>query len=202
MTDSIQDDNRVDGRSMRSVRSRRAVVEAFIDLLNEGVLQPTTQQVSDRSGVSPSTIFRLFEDLDGMYSEAFSVQSERVAHLLESIPGTGPLTDRISRLVRTRARLWEEVAPVRRFRARSAASYEGAWARRSEDKDYFRNEVAGVFAEELAGAPSATLDLLDAVTSWEMWERLRTTQGLSVARSREALEELIHSLLVGPSTVR
>jgi TetR/AcrR family transcriptional regulator of autoinduction and epiphytic fitness len=65
------------------VRSRRAVVEAFIDLLNEGVLQPTTQQVSDRSGVSPSTIFRLFEDLDGMYSEAFSVQTERVAHLLD-----------------------------------------------------------------------------------------------------------------------
>jgi AcrR family transcriptional regulator len=170
-------------------------VEAFIDLLNEGVLQPTTQQVSERSGVSPSTIFRLFEDLEGMYSEAFSVQTERVAHLLESIPGTGPLEDRIGRLVRTRSRLYEEVAPVRRFRARSVASYAGAWARRSEDKAYFRDEVAAVFAEELAAAPPRTLESLDAVTSWEMWERLRGAQGLSVARSREAVEDMVRSLL-------
>ena len=195
MTDSLQDDNRVDGRSMRSVRSRRAVVEAFIDLLNEGVLQPTTQQVSERSGVSPSTIFRLFEDLDGMYSEAFSVQTRRVAHLLEKLPSTGPVEDRISRLVGARARLYEEVAPVRRFRARSAASYKGAWDMRSEDKAYFRDEVAAVFAQELAGAPPAVLESLDAVTSWEMWERLRTTQGLSVARSRVIVEDLVRSLL-------
>jgi AcrR family transcriptional regulator len=180
---------------MRSVRSRRAAVEAFIDLLNEGVLQPTTQQVSERSGVSPSTIFRLFEDLDGMYSEAFSVQTERVAHLLGKLPATGPVEDRISRLVGARARLYEEVAPVRRFRARSAASYKGAWAKRSEDKAYFRDEVAAVFAQELAGAPPAVLESLDAVTSWELWERLRTTQGLSVARSRVIVEDLVRSLL-------
>lgn len=195
MTDSMSDEKRVDGRSLRSVRSRRAVVEAFIDLLYEGVLQPTTQQVSDRSGVSPSTIFRLFEDLDGMYSEAFAVQSERVAHLLESIPSTGPLEDRISRLVRTRARLYEEVAPVRRFRARSVASYGGVWAGRSEDKDYFRDEVAGVFADELAGAPPETIESLDAVTSWEMWERLRTVQGMSVAKARSTLESMALSIL-------
>lgn len=195
MTDSMSHEKRVDGRSLRSVRSRRAVVEAFIDLLYEGVLQPTTQQVSDRSGVSPSTIFRLFEDLDGMYSEAFAVQSERVAHLLESIPSTGPLEDRISRLVRMRARLYEEVAPVRRFRARSVASYGGVWARRSEDKDYFRDEVAGVFADELAGAPPETIESLDAVTSWEMWERLRTVQGMSVAKARSTLESMALSIL-------
>jgi TetR/AcrR family transcriptional regulator of autoinduction and epiphytic fitness len=191
MTEPVQ----VDGRSMRSVRSRRAAVEAFIDLLNEGVLQPTTQQVSERSGVSPSTIFRLFEDLEGMYSEAFSVQTERVAHLLAEIPGTGPLEDRICRLARARARLYEEVAPVLRFQARSVASFAGARANRAVGTAYFRDEVAGVFAGELAGAPPAALESLDAVTSWEMWERLRTTQGLSVARSRSAVEDMVRSLL-------
>lgn len=195
MTDPVQDGGQVDGRSMRSVRSRRAAVEAFIDLLNEGVLQPSTQQVSERSGVSPSTIFRLFEDLDGMYSEAFSVQTERVAHLLGEVPGTGPLEDRICQLVRARARLYEKVAPVLRFQARSAASFAGARANRSVGNAYFREELAGVFAQELSGAPPTTLESLDAVTSWEMWERLRTNQSLSVARSRSAVEDMVRSLL-------
>jgi hypothetical protein len=97
--------------------------------------------------------------------------------------------------VGARARLYEAVAPVRRFRARAAASYKGAWAERSEDKAYFRDELEAVFAQELAGAPPAVLESLDAVTSWEMWERLRTTQDLSVARSRVIVEDLVRSLL-------
>jgi hypothetical protein len=97
--------------------------------------------------------------------------------------------------VRTRARLYEEVAPVLRFQARSVASVAGARANRAVGNAYFSDEVAGVFADELAGAPPATLESVDAVASWEMWERLRTGQGLSVARSREVVEELLRSLL-------
>ena len=195
MTDAIEDDERMDGRSLRSVRSRRAVVEAFIDLLNEGVLQPTTQQVSERSGVSPSTIFRLFEDLDGMYSEAFAVQIERVAHLLVPVPQTGTLEDRLHQLVRARARLYEEVAPVMRFQARSVASFAGARSNRSLGNAYLREEVATTFATELADAPAGTLESVDALTSWEIWERLRSVQGLSVPKARSTLEAMVLSIL-------
>lgn len=195
MTDAIEEDERMDGRSLRSVRSRRAVVEAFIDLLNEGVLQPTAQQVSERSGVSPSTIFRLFEDLDGMYSEALSVQTERVEHLLVTIPETGTLEDRLHQLVLARARLYEEVAPVLRFQARSVASFAGPRSNRRVGNAYFREEVATTFATEFADAPAGTLESVDALTSWEIWERLRAVQGLSVAKARSTLEGMVLSIL-------
>ena len=194
MTNAIEDE-RIDGRSLRSVRSRRAVAEAFLDLLDEGVLQPTAQQVSERSGVSPSTIFRTFDDLDGMYAEAFSVQVERVAHLLVTVPDRGPLDERLRKLIRARTRLYEELAPALRFQARATVPVSGQWSNRSAANAILRDEVAKVFALELADAPVGALDSLDALTSWEMWERLRSVQGLSVAKARSTIESLVLAAL-------
>jgi AcrR family transcriptional regulator len=194
MSDAIEEE-RIDGRSRRSVRSRRAVAEAFLDLLDEGVLLPTAQQVAERSGVSPSTIFRLFDDLDAMYSEAFSVQVERVAHLLVTVPDRGPLEGRLRKLIRTRARLYEALAPVLRFQARATVPASGRWANRSLANAILRDEVAKVFSLELADAPVGALDSIDALTSWEMWDRLRTVQGLSVAKARSTIEGLALAVL-------
>ena len=41
----------LDGRLQRSERSRHAIVQALYDLVGEGVLQPTAQQVAETAGV-------------------------------------------------------------------------------------------------------------------------------------------------------
>ena len=195
MTDATEDESPIDGRSLRSVRSRRAVVEAFLDLVNAGEVQPTAQQVADRSGVSPSTIFRLFEDLEGMNAEALAIATERVADLLRPIPPTGTIEDRVAQLVRTRARLYEKVAPLMGFQVRSVATSAGARANRETANAFFRREVAKLFADELADRPAAALESVDAFCSWEMWDRLRTVQGLSVRRAEETIRGCILSVL-------
>ncbi len=188
-------ESRQDGRALRSVRSRRAVVEAFIDLVNEGEVHPTAQQVADRSGVSPSTIFRLFEDLEGMYAEALSVQTERVSDLLEPIPGTGTVEHRVALLVRSRARLYERVAPLLRFQTRSIATSPGARSNRAAVNSFFRAELAELFASEFDQLPPDALDAVDTLTSWEMWERLRTVQGFSARRAQDAICGWVRSML-------
>lgn len=187
MADGIGEDVPVDGRALRSVRSRRAVVEAFLDLVYEGEVQPTAQQVAERSGVSASTIFRLFEDLEGMHAEALAAQVARVADLLTKVPPTGPLEERVELLVRARGRLYDEVAPLLRFQARTVATSAGACANQAVVNRYFRDELADLFADELATAPPRTLDAVDALAGWEMWERLRTVQGLSAPHAREVM---------------
>jgi len=37
-----------DGRRQRSERSRQAIIEAMLDMIGEGTLIPTAQQVSER----------------------------------------------------------------------------------------------------------------------------------------------------------
>lgn len=197
MADTDDHEPRMDGRSLRSVRTRRTVIEAFLDLVNEGEERPTSQKVAERSGVSPSTIFRLFDDLDGMYAEALSIQAERVADLLTAIPPEGTVEERVQRQVRARSRLYEEVAPLIRFQSRLVPSSTGARANRQTVNSYLRAQLARLFADELRTAPDGTLDAIDALTSWEMWERLRTTQGLSVARSEAMVRMWVASALLG-----
>ena len=197
MADTDDHEPRMDGRSLRSVRTRRTVIEAFLDLVNEGRERPTSQKVAERSGVSPSTIFRLFDDLDGMYAEALSIQAERVADLLTAIPPEGTVEERVQRQVRARSRLYEEVAPLIRFQSRLVPSSTGARANRQTVNSYLRAQLARLFVDELRTAPDGTLDAIDALTSWEMWERLRTTQGLSVARSEAMVRMWVASALLG-----
>lgn len=195
MTDSMRQEPPMDGRSMRSVRTRRSVIEAFLDLLNEGVESPTSQQIADRSGVSPSTIFRLFEDLDGMYVEAQRIQSERVADLLAPIPPVGTVAQRVERQVRARARLYEKVAPIRRFQSRVTSRSPSA--NRAAANCFFRGQIATLFAGELSAAPDGTLDMIDAFTSWEVWERLRSIQGLTVKQAERMVKAWVDAALDG-----
>src|SRR5262245_25381740 len=40
-----------DGRALRSERSRRAIVDAMLAWVDDGVAEPTAQQIADRAGV-------------------------------------------------------------------------------------------------------------------------------------------------------
>ena len=54
----------VDGRRQRGERTRQAIIEAALSLQEEGVLVPTAQQISDRSGVLIRSFFRHFDDME------------------------------------------------------------------------------------------------------------------------------------------
>ena len=41
---------RIDGRRLRSERTRRSIIEAYLDLLRENPQQPTASQIAKRAG--------------------------------------------------------------------------------------------------------------------------------------------------------
>src|SRR5262249_27903768 len=100
-----------DGRVLRAERTRRSVVEALPDLVSGGGPLPTARQVSDRSGVSMRSIFRLFEDVEALHAEGVAVQMARVAPLFAAPDASGPLASRITALVTQRSRLYDTVSP-------------------------------------------------------------------------------------------
>jgi AcrR family transcriptional regulator len=143
----------IDGRHQRSVRSREAVVEAMLDLLRESGTQPSAQAVAERAAVSLRTVFRLFEDVDSMFAAAVTSQVQRVGARFEPLAATGTLTARIDALVRHRADLFEEIAPVRRMALRR--DHHDAvreWLDRSHE--LLRRQTANQFAPELAASSS------------------------------------------------
>src|SRR6187402_144896 len=109
-----------DGRHARRHRSRDLAVDALLDLLNEGVVRPTAQQVAERSGVSLRSIFRIFDDVESLNAAACARQVTRVRHLFVDVPAEGDLDSRIDQVVAINGRLYESIAPVRRAALRAA----------------------------------------------------------------------------------
>ncbi|MHB1090468.1 MAG: TetR/AcrR family transcriptional regulator, partial [Ilumatobacteraceae bacterium] len=58
-----------DHRTMRSQRTRTAISDAMLQLLEEGHDEPRAQQVAQRADVSVRTLFHHFEDMEGLYIE-------------------------------------------------------------------------------------------------------------------------------------
>lgn len=188
-----------DGRSLRRQRNYDGAVDAILDLLNEGHARPTAQQVAERSGLSIRSIFRLFEEVESLHAAAIARKTERVLPLLEQLPTDKVLADRIEALVENRARFYEVVAPVRRFAVGLAGTSPAITSGLARSRRFFRAQLEDVFASELRMADPAEAtglaDALDAATSWELWDLLRSTQKLSFAAAKAVVRRLVEGTL-------
>ena len=54
----------LDGRQSRTARSRLAICDACLDLVQEGVLQPSADQIAERAGVSIGSLYQYFGSKD------------------------------------------------------------------------------------------------------------------------------------------
>jgi AcrR family transcriptional regulator len=189
----------VDGRIARGERTRAAIVEAFLDLLSEGVDQPRARQIAARAGVSVRTIFQHFDDLEGLRSDVVAAQAERLAPFFEDLDSTGELPGRIAALATRRAELFEFISPVRRAIETAGRSETFDRGRRQLDRR-LRAQLEAQFPAELAAMErserAARLAAADALCSYAAWDHLRRAQGKSVLQARRALVEALGALLV------
>ncbi|MEO6317692.1 MAG: TetR/AcrR family transcriptional regulator [Acidimicrobiales bacterium] len=187
-----------DGRTLRARRTREAMVDATIALLEDGDLRPTAPRVADRAKVSVRSVFQHFDDLEALHAAVAERLVERVAVLVFPVAPDLPLDVRLDRFVRQRAVLLEAVTPIRR-----AADVHGPFsteitARLRDGQAFLREELVATFEPELHRAgPERTevLDCLDAATSWATWEGLRAGLGRSQSDAERTMRRLARAAL-------
>lgn len=184
-----------DGRRARRHRSRDLAVDALLDLLGDGVIRPTAQQVAERSGVSLRSIFRIFDDVESLNAAAAARQMSRTRHLFVDVLATGSFADRLHAMVTINARLYESIAPVRRAALRAAPGSEALTEQLERARSWLRTEVERVFAAELATAGRDAAAAVEMAFSFEAWDQLRSSQDLSAARAAAAVSHLVSALL-------
>lgn len=189
----------IDGRLARSARTRHAVVDALLDLLNEGDLRPTAARIAERAGVSLRIVFHHFDDLEAIYSELADRQAERVKPLTAPISVALPFARRVEKFAAQRGRLLETLSPVRRS-AVLMEPFRPALAKRLKHaRDLVRAAAIAAFAPELSKVATdekrATIAALDVATSWVAWEQMRRHQGLSETEARTVMATTIRALL-------
>lgn len=190
---------KIDGRTARARRTREAIVDAVLGLLDAGDLRPSVEDIAARAGVSPRSIFQHFGDRETLLRAVGMRQTERVSQIVEHLPDTGPFDDRLEAFVEQRARVLEFITPVRRSALLDEPFSEGSHAGLQAFRAFKRAEAERVFAPELdarpAGEREEVVRALGAVTDWNTWEALRAHQGLSVAEARAVMRRTIGALI-------
>ena len=92
-----------DGRVARGERTRRALAEAMIVLIEEGDPLPTARRVAESAGVSLRLVFHHFDDLESILRAAVEIQEERHWRPIRPVAPTLPVHERVARVVRQRA---------------------------------------------------------------------------------------------------
>ena len=175
-----------DGRVRRGARNREAIVEALFELIGEGTIQPTAEQVAERAGVRVRTVFRHFDDMAGLMAELDRRIRVEVMPLLQWEP-TGDVESRTRELVHHRIAAFERAAPYKR------AGDAQRWRRdylQTQHENLVRQLRQALFVvlPELREAPSDVQAAFELVVSWEAWTRLRLDQNLGIERARAAME--------------
>jgi len=180
----------LDGRARRTRRSRHAMVAAMVELVGEGVLRPTAQQVAERAGVGIRTVFRHFKDMDTLLAQIDARLREELEPLLGAPSPEGSVAERARGMVRQRALFFERIAPYKRSAnlQRFASPF---LQERHQQMVRQQRELLRLWLPELAEAPPELEQGLDLVTSFAAWDRLRTDQRLGVERARAALERMV-----------
>jgi AcrR family transcriptional regulator len=186
----------VDGRRLRREQNREAVLDALVALFHEGVYTPSTNDIAERAGISPRSVFRYFEDVDDLNRAAIERQLAKARPLLDVgvDPGT-PTRTKIERVVEARVCLFETIAPAARAARISAHRHPVVAAQVDEARRYLRNQLRRVFAPELHDERGAHFPAIDALCAFETYELLRTDQGLSRPKTVAALTDALAALL-------
>lgn len=184
-----------DGRRLRSERSRTAIINAMLKLVEEGILVPTAQQVSERAGVGIRSVFRHFSDMESLFVSADSKIREQYLDLFTGGDRQGSLQERVLHAVEqhaiayetignhfltTRAQLWRY--PILRDQ------YMRATRQLRKDLDDWLPELEKLSSDER--------EMVDAVASFEHWNRLREHQGLSKKTSIRITTDLLNTIIL------
>src|SRR3712207_1332765 len=102
--------SRVDGRAARSERTRRAIVAAHLELIDEGDLKPTGERIAERAGVSLRTLWTNFKDMETLFAATGELVGERQDAMHRRIPPELPLAERVDEFCTQRVQVLEMLA--------------------------------------------------------------------------------------------
>jgi len=191
---------KIDGRRLRSERTRLAIIEAYQELLRRNSVMPTAVQIAEQAGCSVRSVFERFSDLDALSlaTADFTIAQGQAEAVARHVDGDRPT--RIRSHVETRARACEKWLPLWRIITNQDQVAE------------LRTRVVLVrlaniermklmYRRELSSLPEAAADelliALAVLTSFESWDQMRHCHGLSTDAAqgiwRSAIDRMLPS---------
>lgn len=183
-----------DGRKQRSERSRQAIVDAMLDIIMSGKMEPSAAEVAEKAGVSARTVFRHFEEMDSLYSEMTErIEAEIMPIIQQPFTGEG-WRAQLDQLIERRAMIYERVMPVKIAASIRRFSSDYLMLNYQRFVHLERTGLEGVLPEDIRR--NATLfSAIEMCAGFQTWRRLRQDQELSTDQAADVVRLTISRLV-------
>lgn len=181
--------SRIDGRRLRSERTKQLIIEAYLALLRERptVPIPTAAEIAERAGYSVRSVFERFPDL---HTLRVAAADYGLAHAAALAPARDVDADRPTRIksqVETRAGTCERGVALWRALTFNVDEDDALKARLRLARSRTMDRLEIMYRPELSTMPETErrnmLIALEALTDMESWARMRDMHGLSFAEA-------------------
>lgn len=189
----------IDGRRLRSERTKLTIIEAYLELLRENPQMPTAAQIAKRAGFSVRSVFERFSDLNALslatadYAIAQG-QAESAARDVDADRST-----RIRSHVHIRAMACEKWLPLWRIILNTQQELADLRLRINLARQGNIMRLRLMYGPELATLAEAERERLllamATLISFESWDQLRDCFGLAVDECERVWRETIDRML-------
>jgi AcrR family transcriptional regulator len=187
-----------DGRKHRSQKSQTLIVNAMLELVAQGHLEPSADQIAEIAKVGRRSVFRHFKDMDSLYRQMNLSITASLGSALDQPFQATEWRGRVLELVDRRGAVFEKLTPfmlsaqVHRHRSPFLKSAHEQFVRQSR-------ELLVKHLPKEAVRDATLVEALDVLLSFGTWWRLRDAQNLTVAKAKLVLKRAIQALLPGDS---
>lgn len=189
---------RIDGRFLRTERTRQRIIEAYLALLRSGGKDPTSYEIADQAGCSVRSVFERFHDMaalrvaaaDYLFADTSSpppsaIAGDRQARLHSHIGAHAELCERIMPLWRTMHAHQDESPSLRQHITQTRA------AARALTEQSFASELATLAVERRR----QLLIVIESIIDFDNWSHMRDHHGLTAEEASAVWTSAVDRLL-------
>ena len=190
---------RIDGRRLRSERTRQLIIEAYLALLWRDQRMPTAAQIAAEAGYSTRSIFERFVDLNALTlaTADYAIAQAQAESQPQDVDADRP--SRIRSHVATRAAACERWLPLWRVLIATQDQVPELKMRVTLARMGNIQRMRLMYRPELAALDEAERErlllVLGTLVSFESWDQMRLSFGLSMEIAQQAWREAIDRLL-------
>jgi len=185
---------KIDGRQQRSERSKTAILNAALALVDEGILAPTAKQIAAEAGVGLRSFFRHFEDMEALYAAIHEYSYHHFEQFFTHHDRSGTLDERIIGVCRARCNAYSQVQNY------MLSGRGQAWRSGIISQNYNRNQLRlrqdlEAWLPEMGELSEDGQQACEAITSFDMWNRLSNQQGRDEQSCVGIMKTLLASII-------
>ncbi len=170
----------------------------MIQLVQDGVVEPTADKVSALAGVTMRTVFRHFADMDSLYREISIEMEEQAKNLFDrELPGED-WHAQLHQLIDRRTLIFENLMAMRI--AAESLRHRSDFLRKDLQKfvTKTRATLKSILPDILTGNATC-FESIDVILSFETWIRLRRDQHLTAKRASDVLHSTVNAIIAAHS---